>query len=78
MTLLMTWDMLFITYCHAELQTQTCALCLTGTINTPSKVIKEIKEQDTDLAIIFCHSALLFHRQKILCYQLEIMFKSLI
>ena len=43
----MTWDMLFITlFCHTELQTPTYTLCLTDTINTPSKVLKEIKEQD--------------------------------
>ena len=47
MALLMTWDMLFITlFCHTKLQTQTYTLCLTGSINTPSKVLKEIKEQD--------------------------------
>ena len=32
--------------CHTELQTQTYTLCLTGTTNTPSKVLREIKEQD--------------------------------
>ena len=47
MTLLMTWNLLFITlFCHTELQTQTYTSCLTDTINTPSKVLKEIKEQD--------------------------------
>ena len=30
----------------AELQTHTYTLCLTGTINTPSKILEELKEQD--------------------------------
>ena len=60
MTLLMSWNMLFITlYCHAELQTQTYALCLTG---TPSKVLREMQEQDPYLLIMYYHWALLFQK----------------
>ena len=46
MDLLKTWEMLITLFYHNELQTQTYTLCLIGTINIPSKVLKELKEQD--------------------------------
>ena len=63
MRFLKTLDMLFITlFCYTKQQSRTYTLCLTGTVNTPSKVLKEIKEQDPQLVILFCHSAHLFHK----------------
>ena len=63
---------------HTKLRTQTYTLYLTGTINTSSKFLQELKEQDPQLVIMLRYSALLFHQKKILCYQLEIKCKYII